>query len=73
MYFRLQNSSNTSQQRFSPRLISAVCVVRSTMHAPHVYGDSPNHIRVPNGTSVTFKSWINGSGYIVTDNVLTYW
>jgi hypothetical protein len=43
------------------------------MHAPHVYGDSPNHVRVLNGTSVTFKSWINGSGYIVTDNVLTYW
>ena len=44
-----------------------------TVSFPGNYWDSPNNIWVPNCTSVTFKSWINGPGYIVTNNVLTYW
>ena len=43
------------------------------MSFPGHYWDSPNHVWVPSCTSVTFKSTINGPGYVVTTNALTYW
>jgi hypothetical protein len=40
---------------------------------PGDYWDSPNRVWVPNCTSITFDSWINAGGYVVTANALTYW
>jgi hypothetical protein len=37
------------------------------------YWDSPQNIAVDNCTSVTFFTYINNGGYIVTNEVLTFW